>query len=367
MKSYLELLDDILTHGRWSGNRTGVRTIKVFDRTLRMDLSQGFPALTTKKIHMRSVVGELLWFLSGSTNNNDLVKRGVTIWNEWADERGHLGPIYGRQWRHFPAGTFFITMDENEIQTYIDDMASDQKLVLTKYLNDKGYWETDKAIEDTAVFYDALNHMGIDQVNEALKALQNTPNSRRIIVTAWNPQVIPDEGKSPVANVHHGRQSLAACHNFYQFVTAEMTIEERMAWYSQHKTGNLMESGESDDAGEQLDSRGVPKYILNCSFNMRSIDSFLGLPFNIASYALLTHMFAQVLNMVPGELVWHGVDTHLYENQLDQVKLQLSREPKPLPELRLNEEITDLFKFQAGDIRLVNYDPHPAIKAEVAV
>lgn len=358
MKSYLELLDDILTNGRWSDNRTGVKTIKVFDRTIRMNLSQGFPVLTTKRIHMKSVIGELLWFLSGSTNNNDLIDRGVTIWQEWATPQGHLGPIYGRQWRHFPAGNFFNTMSESELHAYIDEMAFDQKETLDKRIQETNLSDLD--------FYGILNNIGIDQVNEALRALRKSPNSRRILVNAWNPQVLPDESKCPQFNVFKGRQSLAPCHYSYQFITTPLTLKERML-YNDPSVLYVDGAHDEDSVIEILDVANVPKYKLNCSFTCRSQDCFLGTPFNLASYALLTNMVAQVVNMVPGELVWHGTDCHLYSNHIDQVKEQLTRTPRTLPTLRLNSDVKDLFKFTKDDISLVNYDPYPPIKAEVAV
>jgi thymidylate synthase len=264
MRAYLDLVRDILDNGTEKRDRTGTGTLSVFGRQLRFDLSEGFPLVTTKRIHLKSVVHELLWFLAGDTNIAYLNDHGVTIWDEWADERGELGPVYGRQWRSWTA-------------------------------------------PDGRV---------IDQMAEVVEAIRRNPDSRRLIVSAWNPADVP-------------AMALPPCHLLFQFYVA--------------------------------DGR------LSCQMYQRSADVFLGVPFNIASYALLTQMVAHVTGLVPGDFVHAFGDTHLYLNHLDQARLQLTREPRPLPRVVLNPDVTDLFAFRFEDIQVEGYDPHPAIKAKVAV
>jgi thymidylate synthase len=264
MKQYLDLMRHVRDHGVKKTDRTGTGTLSVFGHQMRFDLSQGFPVVTTKKLHLRSIIHELLWFLQGDTNIRYLKDNGVRIWDEWADENGDLGPVYGYQWRNWP------TPDGRHI----------------------------------------------DQISQVIAQLQNNPDSRRIIVSAWN-----------VADVDN--MALPPCHAFFQFYVAE---------------GKL-----------------------SCQLYQRSADIFLGVPFNIASYALLTLMMAQVTGLKPGEFVHTLGDAHLYLNHLEQVELQLSREPHPLPQMKLNPQITDLFAFTYDDFELVGYEHHPHIKAEVAV
>ena len=264
MKQYLNLLETILNEGTKKSDRTGTGTISRFGHQMRFDLSEGFPVVTTKKLHLRSIIHELLWFLQGDTNIRYLKANGVRIWDEWADENGDLGPVYGYQWRNWP------TPDGRHI----------------------------------------------DQISQVIAQLQNNPDSRRIIVSAWN-----------VADVDN--MALPPCHAFFQFYVAE---------------GKL-----------------------SCQLYQRSADIFLGVPFNIASYALLTLMMAQVTGLKPGEFVHTLGDAHLYLNHLEQVELQLSREPHPLPQMKLNPQITDLFAFTYDDFELVGYEHHPHIKADVAV
>lgn len=264
MKQYLNLLQDILDNGVERGDRTGTGTLGVFGRQIRFDLSEGFPAVTTKKLHLRSIIHELLWFLNGDTNIQYLNENQVTIWDEWADENGELGPVYGKQWRS---------------------------------------WAT----PDGQV---------IDQISEVIHAIKNNPNSRRHIVTAWNPADLP-------------KMALSPCHCLFQFFVAE---------------GKL-----------------------SCQLYQRSADTFLGVPFNIASYALLTMMIAQVCDLEPGEFVHTFGDTHLYLNHLEQTKLQLSREPRPLPKMWINPEVKDIFSFKYEDFKLLDYNPHPGIKAPISV
>ncbi len=264
MRQYLDLMQHILDHGVRKSDRTGTGTLSIFGPQLRFDLARGFPLVTTKRVHLKSIIYELLWFLRGDTNVAYLRENGVTIWDEWADADGELGPIYGYQWRSWPTP-------------------------------DGGH---------------------IDQLSQVLQELRRNPDSRRLIVSAWNVADIP-------------RMKLAPCHAFFQFYVAE---------------GRL-----------------------SCLLYQRSADLFLGVPFNIASYALLTLMVAQVCGLRPGEFVHTFGDTHLYLNHLEQAREQLQREPRPLPVMRLNPEIRDLFAFRYQDFVLEGYDPHPAIKAPVAV
>ena len=277
MRQYLDLLQHILEHGVDKGDRTGVGTRSVFGYQMRFDMADGFPLLTTKKLHIRSIIYELLWFLRGDTNIRYLHEHGVTIWDEWATEEGELGPLYGKQWRA---------------------------------------WQTPYGEE-------------IDQISEVIETLRTNPNSRRMIVTAWNPADLPDESLSPQENVKRGKMALAACHAFFQFYVANGRVSLQLY--------------------------------------QRSADTFLGVPFNIASYALLLHMVAQQTGFEPGELIWTGGDVHLYHNTLEQAKLQLTREPRPLPKLIIKRKPDSIFDYRFEDFEIVDYDPHPHIKAEVAV
>jgi len=264
MRQYLDLMQDILDNGNQKGDRTGTGTKSVFGRQLRFDLSEGFPLVTTKKLHIRSIVYELLWFLNGDTNVKYLNDNGVTIWDEWADENGDLGPVYGQQWRSWPTpggGT-------------------------------------------------------VDQITNVLNQIKSNPNSRRHIVSAWNP--------SEVDNM-----ALPPCHALFQFYVAD---------------GKL-----------------------SCQLYQRSADYFLGVPFNIASYSLMVYMFAQQSDLEPGEFIWTGGDVHLYSNHLEQAKLQLTRDPKPMPQLNIKRKPDSLFEYQFEDFEILNYEAHPGIKAPIAV
>lgn len=264
MQAYHDLLRHILQHGTKKSDRTGTGTISVFGYQMRFNLAEGFPLVTTKKVHLRSIIHELIWFLQGDTNIKYLKDNGVSIWDEWADPNGDLGPVYGKQWRSWAAP----------------------------------------------------DGRTIDQITEVVNTLKKNPDSRRIIVSAWNPADIPD-------------MALAPCHCLFQFYVAD---------------GKL-----------------------SCQLYQRSADVFLGVPFNIASYALLTLMLAQVCDFEPGDFVWVGGDTHLYVNHLEQVDLQLSREPRSLPTMQINPAVRDIFSFKYEDFELLNYEPWPGIKAPVAV
>jgi len=275
MQQYLDLLKDVLDNGTERQDRTGTGVISKFGTQLRFDLNKGFPIITTKKIHMKSVIYELLWEISGNTNVKYLQDHGVRIWNEWADDNGDLGPVYGAQWRNF-------------------------------------------------------NGQHIDQLKNAVDMIKNNPMSRRIIVSAWNPVVLPDENEKDFnKNVSEGKMSLAPCHCFYQF------------YVNDNK--------------------------LSCQVYQRSVDCFLGMPFDISSYSLLIMMVAQVCNLEPGELIYIFGDTHIYKNHIEQVKEQLTRTPRELPRMILNPDVKDLFDFKYEDFMLENYDPYPAIKAQISV
>ncbi|MFV9484134.1 thymidylate synthase [Christiangramia sp. ASW11-125] len=274
MKQYHDLLKHVLETGAQKGDRTGTGTKSVFGYQMRFDLSKGFPMVTTKKLHLKSIIYELLWFLKGDTNIEYLKDNGVRIWNEWADENGDLGPVYGHQWRN---------------------------------------WNSEE----------------IDQIKEIVETLKTNPNSRRMLVSAWNPSVLPDTSVSFSDNVANGKAALPPCHAFFQFYVAD---------------GKL-----------------------SCQLYQRSADIFLGVPFNIASYALLTMMMAQVCGYEAGDFIHTFGDAHIYSNHMEQVELQLSREPRELPQMKLNPEIKNIFDFTFEDFSLENYDPYPAIKGKVAV
>ena len=274
MKQYHDLVRHVLKNGNEKGDRTGTGTKSVFGYQMRFDLGKGFPMVTTKKLHLKSIIHELLWFIKGDTNIKYLQDNGVRIWNEWADEHGDLGPVYGHQWRN---------------------------------------WNSDD----------------IDQLNEVIKTLQSNPNSRRMMVSAWNPSVLPDTSISFAQNVANGKAALPPCHAFFQFYVAE---------------GKL-----------------------SCQLYQRSADIFLGVPFNIASYALFTMMIAQVCGYQVGEFIHTFGDAHIYNNHREQLELQLSRTPRPLPTMKINPEVKSIFDFTFDDFELLNYHPHPHIKGVVAI
>jgi len=273
MKQYLDLMKHVLENGTQKHDRTGTGTISVFGYQMRFNLQEGFPLVTTKKVHLRSILHELIWFLQGDTNIKYLKENKVSIWDEWADEQGNLGPIYGYQWRSWP------TADGRHI----------------------------------------------DQISQIINQIKTNPDSRRIIVSAWN-----------VAEIEN--MALPPCHSFFQFYVAPADV-----------------------------AKGETRGKLSCQLYQRSADIFLGVPFNIASYALLTHMVAQVCDLEPGDFVHTFGDAHLYNNHIEQSKLQLSRDLRPLPTIKLNPDIKDIFDFKFEDVVLENYDPHPHIKAPVAI
>ncbi|GLB49016.1 thymidylate synthase [Neptunitalea lumnitzerae] len=274
MKQYHDLLQHILDHGNTKEDRTGTGTKSVFGYQMRFDLSEGFPMVTTKKLHLKSIIYELLWFLKGDTNIKYLTDNGVRIWNEWANEDGDLGPIYGHQWRNW-------------------------------------------------------NGEEIDQIKDIIETIKKNPDSRRMLVSAWNPSVMPNTSVSFAENVANGKAALPPCHAFFQFYVANNK--------------------------------------LSCQLYQRSADVFLGVPFNIASYALLTMIVAQVCGYEPGDFIHTFGDVHIYNNHIEQVKLQLSREPRTLPTIKINPDVKEIFDFEFEDFTLENYDPHPHIKGAVAI
>lgn len=274
MKQYLDLVQHVLDNGVQKGDRTGTGTKSVFGYQMRFNLEEGFPLVTTKKVHLKSIVHELLWFLKGETNIAYLKENGVRIWDEWADSNGDLGPIYGYQWRNW-------------------------------------------------------NGEEIDQITELIETLKTNPNSRRMLISAWNPSVLPDTTISFEENVANGKAALPPCHAFFQFYVAD---------------GKL-----------------------SCQLYQRSADIFLGVPFNIASYALFTMMVAQVCGLGYGDFIHTFGDAHIYNNHFEQLELQLSRDPKPLPKMVLNPEVKNIFDFTYDDFTLKDYNPHPAIKGQVSV
>jgi thymidylate synthase len=274
MKQYLDLIKHIRDHGTQKEDRTGTGTKSVFGYQMRFNLEDGFPMLTTKKLHLKSIIYELLWFLKGDTNIKYLQENNVKIWNAWANENGDLGPVYGHQWRNW-------------------------------------------------------NSEGIDQIKQVIETIKTNPDSRRMLISAWNPSVLPDTSISFAENVANGKAALPPCHAFFQFYIAD---------------GKL-----------------------SCQLYQRSADAFLGVPFNIASYALLTLMIAQVCDLKPGDFVHTFGDAHIYNNHLEQINLQLSRTPKQLPQMEINSNVKNIFDFKFEDFNLVNYNPHPHIKGAVSI
>lgn len=305
MRQYLQLMESVLSFGHEKKDRTGTGTRSLFGAQMRFDLTEGFPLVTTKKVHLRSIIHELLWFLKGDTNIGYLKDNNVSIWDEWADENGDLGPVYGKQWRDW-------------------------------------------------VGADGRHH---DQITKVIDQLRNDPDNRRIIVSAWNVGELDE-------------MALAPCHSFFQFYTRELTLYERALAAKEKGTEdyylNLNEKHQ-EQLHYEFDELAVPRRGLSCQLYQRSADVFLGVPFNIASYALLTEMIAQQVNMVAEEFVWTGGDTHLYSNHLEQARLQLSRDPHPLPRLKIKRKPDSIFDYQFEDFEVEGYVSHDAIKAPVAI
>ena len=274
MKQYLDLIKHVIEKGDEKGDRTGTGTKSVFGYQMRFNLQDGFPLITTKKLHLKSIIHELLWFINGETNIKYLKENGVKIWDAWADKNGDLGPVYGSQWRN---------------------------------------WNNEK----------------IDQISNLIELIKNNPNSRRMLVSAWNPSVLPDTNKGFDENIMNGKAALPPCHAFFQF-------------YVSNKK-------------------------LSCQLYQRSADIFLGVPFNIASYALFTHMIAHVCKLDVGDFVHTFGDAHIYNNHIDQIQLQLSRSPRKLPKLNIKRRVNSIFDFRFEDFEILNYDPHPHIKGKVSV
>jgi thymidylate synthase len=274
MKQYHDLVKHVLENGTEKSDRTGTGTKSVFGYQMRFDLQEGFPLVTTKKLHLKSIIYELLWFLKGETNIGYLKENGVKIWDAWANENGDLGPVYGFQWRN---------------------------------------WNNDN----------------IDQISQLIDTIKNNPDSRRMLISAWNPSVLPDTNKTFSENVKLGNAALPPCHAFFQFYVANKK--------------------------------------LSCQLYQRSADIFLGVPFNIASYALLTEMIAHVCNLQAGDFVHTFGDAHIYKDHFEQMELQLKREPRALPELKINKNVESIFDFKFEDFEVINYDPHPHIKGKVSV
>ena len=356
-QQYLQLLEHIVANGTYSKNRTGVNTYKIWGAQIHIDLNEGFPLLTTKKMHWKSVVHELLWMIKGDTNIQYLLKNGVTFWTEW------------------PMKHYNDAATELKVMPVLTQKAFEQKIInddeFAKTWGSIGnygyggmwrhfpfYTQEDKFKSSTSVIGCSAEHWTFGEVDQLVKVideLKNNPDSRRIIITAWHPY-------------HSNNREdalLPACHNYIQFGTEELTWHERLEIAREKDSRN--ENMYNKYSDEDFDRTGIPKYRLNCYFNMRSSDTFLGLPFNCAFYALFTHLIANQLNMIPSQLVYTAADVHLYENHLEQVKLQLTRQPRDLPKLNIKTLGKSIFDIKFEDIEIIDYNPHPAIKGEVAV
>jgi len=335
MKQYLDLCKEILDNGKVKDDRTGTGTTSLFGAMMRFDLTQGFPLVTTKKMGIKSIIAELLWFLEGSTNNNRLNELGSTIWDEWALPDGDLGPIYGKQW---------VSWDDFKV------VSDDQR----EMMENSGYFVYATLINDNLLMYRKIN-----QIANVIETLKVNPMSRRHIVSAWNPSDLPSEYEwvstasddhveekykryiSPQENVRRGKAALAFCHDFFQFYAEELSAGDKEKY-------------------------GVT-YKLNCRFDVRSNDMALGFPYNVASYATLLMMVAQCVNMVPGDLIYQGGDVHLYNNHIETMKTQIERKPYPLPQLKINKEKKNIFSFKTSDFELVGYEHHPSLKYDVSI
>lgn len=357
-EQYINLLSEIYNEGTYSNNRTGINTRKIWGAQIHVDLlHEGFPLLTTKKMHWKSVVHELLWMIKGDTNIQYLLKNGVTFWTEW------------------PMKHYNDAATELKVMPVLTQKAFEQKIInddeFAKTWGSIGrygyggmwrhfpfYTQEDKFKSSTGVIGCSAEHWTFGEVDQLVKVideLKTNPDSRRIIITAWHPY-------------HSNNREdalLPACHNYIQFGTEELTWHERLEIAREKDSRN--ENMYNKYSDEDFDRAGIPKYRLNCYFNMRSSDTFLGLPFNCAFYALFTHLIANQLNMIPSQLVYTAADVHLYENHLEQVKLQLTRDIRKLPRLNIKTPGKSIFDIKFEDIEIIDYNPHPAIKGEVAV
>ena len=353
MEQYLKLGADILENGNIRGDRTGTGTVSVFGRQFRFNLASGFPLLTTKKMFLKGIVHELLWFLQGDTNNNTLNAAGVGIWDEWAAEDGDLGPVYGKQWRSW--------------QGKVIDIAAEPVGTIGDQMQFVG-----KPVRET-----------FDQISELIHNLKNKPFSRRHVISAWNVEDLPDESISPQENVKKGKMALAPCHCLFQFYVQALTQQEIAAMidavglgaqFAEASLNALSADMSGDKPGEAtaylerfLDENKLPKYKLSCQLYQRSADYAIGVPYNVASYALLTMMIAQCCNMLPGEFIHTFGDVHLYRNHLEKFSEQLTREPYQLPVMEINPNVTNIFDFKYEDFKLMDYKSHDKIDYEISV
>lgn len=379
MNQYHKLFEDILANGRRKGDRTGTGTLSVFGRQMRFDLSGGkIPLVTTKFVNFEHIVRENLWFLSGDTNNRILKENGVNIWNQWADAEGNLGPVYGAQWRRWPKIVKKerpITLEERVRLSDCQEARDLYFKIKQAYIHKtKGYarWVSDlndllDSLEVPRTREEKMVDGSIDQITEVINLLKTKPDSRRIMVNAWNINDLPDESVSPQDNVEVDLMALPPCHTLFQFYTDEMTLEERQVAARRKGFDVDLCVGSDDRLHHLMDGIGVPRRRLSCQLYQRSADTFLGLPWNIAGYSLLTIMIAQVVGMEPGEFIWSGGDVHIYTNHFDQVEELLERVPSEAPTLRLNPDITDIDDFTVDDFHLVGYNPQGRIKAPVAI
>lgn len=314
-KVYHDLLEDILKNGSEKNDRTGTGTVSVFGRQVRFNMKDGFPLLTTKKLHLRSITHELLWFLKGDTNIKYLNDNSVTIWDEWADDSGELGPVYGKQWVDW-GGTF--------------------ETLIRRERDESGHFPFVKK-----------HNPGINQINNVIELLKNDPDSRRMVVSAWN-----------VGELE--QMKLVPCHNFFQVYTRELSLDERMDMFIEIYNGDDVFFNDDEHIKDVCDDNNIPKREISLMWNQRSVDTFLGLPFNIASYAMLLHMFAQQVNMVPGELIGNLGDVHIYNNHIDYVEEQLGRDVYKYkqPKLSLNNG-NDMFSYKFDDFEIINYESYP--------
>lgn len=409
MYQYLDLLQHVRDYGHEKKDRTGTGTLSTFGAQMRFNLQEGFPLVTTKKAHLRSIIHELLWFLNGDTNVKYLNDNNVTIWDEWARDEDHVVPCtytlaertailrerssingettdWYKEWeKGLLAGddedSMQVLDSQNVPRHGVRNVETHGELgpVYGKQWRD---WKDTKLImiADTAAAnrlarmgYTLVGHIphpddgptysvwqkGHDQISKVIDQLRNDPDNRRIIVSAWNVGELD-------------QMALAPCHSFFQFYTRELSLEERKVWQSVNdpdcfQFSKCLEYEDDGDNHKALTADGVPERVLSCQLYQRSADMFLGVPFNIASYALLIHMVAQQVNMVPGEFVWTGGDVHIYSNHMEQVETQLKREPKDLPKLTIKRKPDSIFDYKFEDFELTGYDPHPAIKAPVAI